>query len=143
MLVRDLMTREVVTCDAGVTVQDAAEVMLDADIGSVLVTKGGTPMAILTETDIVHAGAVTGRGFDDIPVDKAASHPLRTVAPDATVRAAVGRMNDRGIKKLPVVEDAELVGIVTHGDIVAHYSDFVREAHQLDASASEWESELG
>ena len=141
MLVRDHMTREVVTCDAGVTVRDAAERMLDTGIGSVLITKDGTPLAILTETDIVRAGVVTGRALDDIPVDKAASHPLQTIAPDATVRSAVKRMNDGGIKKLPVVTDTELVGIVTHGDIVAHYSDFVREAHQLDASASQWESD--
>ncbi|QZX99196.1 CBS domain-containing protein [Halobaculum rubrum] len=141
MLVRDLMTREVVTCDAGVTVRDAAERMLDTEIGSVLITKDGTPLAILTETDIVRVGVVTGRALDDIPVDKAASHPLETIAPDATIRSAVKRMNDGEIKKLPVVEDAELEGIVTHGDIVAHYSDFVREAHRLDASASEWESD--
>lgn len=92
MLVRDLMTREVVTCDAGATVRDAAERMLDAGIGSVLITKDGTPLAILTETDIVRAGVVTGRALDDIPVDKAASHPLRTVGPDAIIRSAVKRV---------------------------------------------------
>ncbi len=141
MLVRDLMTREVVTCDAGKTVHTAAARMLDAGVGSVLITKGGTPLAILTETDVLRAGVITGRPLDDVPVDKAASHPLQTIAPDATVRSAVNRMNDGGIKKLPVVTDTELVGIVTQGDIVAHYSDFVREAHRLDADATHWESD--
>lgn len=135
------MTREVVTCDAGATVHTAAARMLDADIGSVLITKDGTPLAILTETDVLRAGVITGRPLGDVPVDKAASHPLKTIGADATVRSAVEQMNDGGIKKLPVVEDTELVGIVTHGDIVAHYSDFVKEAHRLDATASEWESD--
>jgi CBS domain-containing protein len=141
MLVRDLMTREVVTCDAGKPVHTAAARMLDAGVGSVLITKDGTPLAILTETDVLRAGVITGRPLDDVPVDKAASHPLQTIAPDATVRSAVNRMNDGGIKKLPVVTDTELVGIVTQGDIVAHYTDFVREAHRLDADASHWESD--
>ncbi|UIP01383.1 CBS domain-containing protein (plasmid) [Halobaculum sp. CBA1158] len=140
MLVREVMTREVVTCDADETIATAAKRMLDEGIGSVLVTTGGDPVAIVTETDVLRAGAITGEPLGEIPIRPVASHPLITVAESATVRTAVARMVERDVKKLPVVDGTDLVGILTRSDIVAHHSDFIKEAHQLDAMSDRWES---
>ncbi|WP_435064192.1 CBS domain-containing protein [Halobaculum sp. EA56] len=139
MLVRELMTREVVTCEADETVGTAAERMLAEGIGSVLITRDGNPVAVLTETDVLRAGVATGDPLDAIPIPRVASHPLVTTRGDATVRAAVRTMLDNDVKKLPVVDGTELAGILTRSDVVAHYSDFIKEAHQLDAMADEWE----
>ncbi len=132
------MTRELVTCDAGASLRPAVERMLDADVGSVIVTRHSDPLAICTETDVLRATAATGRPLEDLPLRRVASHPLVTTTPGATVRRAVRTMTDNGIKKLPVVDGTDLVGIVTQSDIVAHYGDFVREAQRLDAEADAW-----
>jgi len=114
--------------------------MLDRGVGSVVVVRDDAPVGILTETDAVRTGVVTDRPFDDVTVREAASHPVVTTRGDVTVRKAVSRMTEAGIKKLPVVEDAELVGIVTRSDVASHYREFVREAHALDDRRADWES---
>ena len=86
MLVEEVMTTHLVTCDADATVRDATESMLRNRIGSVVVTDGGTPAGILTESDVLHAGYVTDDPLSAIPVREAASAPLVTVRPDATLR---------------------------------------------------------
>jgi len=140
MLVRDLMTREVVSVDREGTLADAAERMLRAGVGCVLVTSDGTPSGIVTETDALTAGRVADRPFSEIPLAKVASSPLITIEPDATVRAAVQRMADEDVKKLPVLEGMDLEGIVTRSDVVMNYHGIVREAHQIDEQREVWES---
>jgi CBS domain-containing protein len=140
MLVEDVMTTDIATCDATASVQAAAEVMLDRGVGSVVVVRDGAPFGILTETDALHAGVATNRPFEEIPVEAACSRPLVTITGEKTIRAAVSRMADNGIKKLVVVEDLECRGIVTRSDVAANYSEFVREAHELEATRARWEA---
>ncbi|MFC7137799.1 CBS domain-containing protein [Halobaculum litoreum] len=139
MLVSDLMRTDLVTCAAAASLRSAVERMLASEVGSVIVTSDGDPVAILTGTDVMRATAETGRPLGDIPVRAAASHPLVTTAPGTTIRRAVETMTDNRVKKLPVVDGMDLVGILTQTDVVAHYGDFVREAHRLDAMADAWE----
>jgi len=139
MLVADIMVADVVTCDADATVRTAGRQMLECGVGSVVVVGADAPVGILTETDTVRAGVVTDRPFDDIAVREVASTPLVTTRGDVTVRKAVSRMTEEGIKKLPVVEDADLLGIVTRSDVASHYREFVREAHALDDRREDWE----
>lgn len=140
MLVEDLMVRELVTCDVDGSLQDAAELMLRHQVGSVIVTRDGDPFGIVTETDMLEAGATTRHPFDELPLEEVVSTPLVTTTGDATVRAAVNLMREHGIKKLPVLEGLELVGIVSRTDIVFHYGDFIREAHALDERRDRWEA---
>jgi CBS domain-containing protein len=139
MLVAEIMVEDVVTCDPDATLRKAGKRMLDRGAGSVVVVLEDTPVGILTETDALRAGVATDRPFDDVTVREVASHPVVTIPGDATVRKAVSRMTDEGIKKLPVVEDAELTGIVTRSDVASHYRAFVREAHALEGRREDWE----
>jgi CBS domain-containing protein len=140
VLVEDVMTEEVVTCSFGASLQTAAERMLSAGVGSVVVRRAGDPVGIVTETDALHAGAATGEPFTEIPVSEVLSHPLVTIGGDATVRRAVERMKDEDVKKLPVVEDLDLRGIVTRTDVLFHFGESIREAHALDARRDRWQS---
>ncbi|MFB6195137.1 MAG: CBS domain-containing protein [Haloplanus sp.] len=140
MLVRDVMVTDVVTCGPDTSLRTAGRRMLDADVGSVVVVDDGVPVGIVTETDALRAGVLTDRPFDGVAIREVASGPLVTVAPETTVRKAVDRMKDEGVKRLPVVDDGDLVGIVTRTDVAAHYGAFVREAHALDARREDWES---
>jgi len=140
MLVSELMTRDLVSVDREATLGAAAEAMVAASVGSAIVTSDGTPAGIVTETDALAAGATAEVPFDEISVADAASAPLVTIQPDATVRTAVQRMTDEGIKKLPVLEGMELLGILTRSDVVLHYHDIVREAHDEEEQRDVWES---
>lgn len=140
MRVNEVMTVDVVTVDLEATVAAAAERMLRHDVGSVVVTNDGSPAGILTESDAMRAAVVTGSPLEDVPIRRIASSSLETVAPTATVRTAAKRMADAGVKKLVVVEDLELRGIVTMTDLVRHQHELVREARRLESNREEWES---
>ena len=139
MIVSDVMTRAVVTVDADRTADDAAGLMLEFDVGSVVVTREGDPTGILTETDVLAAGHGTGKPLDTIPVAEAMSHPLITIAPDASIRSAIARMREESVKKLAVVSGIDLVGILTHTDVVDAHSLLLREAIHNEERRAAWE----
>ena len=141
MLVKDVMSTDIVSCEVDATLQTAVERMLRNEVGSVIVTREGDPYGILTETDALHAGAVTERPFPDIPVKKVANHPLTTASKGETVRTAIDRMRTKSVKKLPVVEDLDVVGIITQSDISTHFHAFIREAHELEQQHGSWSTE--
>jgi CBS domain-containing protein len=138
MLVRDVMQTDLVTVPATETVREAIGRMLEAEVGSVIVTHEGTPAGIVTETDVLEVGYADPGPFDEIEAGSVMSSPLVTVEPGATVRRAIGRMRDRDVKKLPVVDGVDLVGIVTMSDVVSHHSEAVREALRLDEGKRGW-----
>jgi len=138
MLVRDVMHAELVTVRATDSFHDAIGRMLAEHVGSVIVTRDGTPAGIVTETDVLEAAYVDVGAFDEVDVGAVMSSPLVTVEPGTTIRRAVERMRDRDVKKLPVVEGVDLVGIVTMSDVVRHHRDFVKEAQRLEDGRTGW-----
>ncbi len=135
------MTTDVVTVPADAPLQRAVGRMLREGVGSVVVTRDGDPAGILTETDTLKAGYLSERPFTEIPVTKVASDSLVTIPPGVTVRTAVGRMRDNEVKKLPVVEDMEIVGIITVTDVVRHHEALVDEAVQVAEGRQDWPPE--
>ncbi|AZQ14985.1 CBS domain-containing protein [Halorubrum sp. PV6] len=138
MLVEEVMTTDLVTCDAGASVRDASERMLRNRVGSVVVTNEGSPAGIATESDVLYAGYVTDDPLSQIPLRKAMSSPLVTVQPTKTLRVATDRMRTEEVKKLVVVDGMTPVGILTTGDIVNNYSAIRREVRDLAAEADGW-----
>lgn len=136
MLVRDAMTTEVVTVEADASFQQAVGRMLREGVGSVVVTRDGDPAG--AETDALTAGYLSERPFTAIPVSKAASGSLVTVSPSATVRKAVDRMREHDVKKLPVVESMEIVGILTMTDVVRRQEELIDEVVGLERSRQGW-----
>jgi CBS domain-containing protein len=132
------MHTDLVTVRATDTIHDAVGRMLAEHVGSVIVTRDGTPAGILTETDVLEAVYVDVGAVDEVDVGAVMSSPLVTVEPGRTVSRAVERMRDRDVKKLPVVEGVDLVGILTMSDVVRHHRDFVKEAQRLDDGRSGW-----
>ena len=115
--VKDIMKKNVITIDESMSIQEAAQMMTDANVGCVIVTKKDNPIGIITERDFVTKIAAEGRPlFTD--VSEIMSLPLTTVSPDDTVWDAAEIMRVKGIHKLPVQEGNEIVGIVTTTDFV-------------------------
>lgn len=141
MLVRDVMTPTVVTVPVEDMLVEAVERMLDHRIGSVVVAGEGGPVGIVTEMDVLVAGRETGLPLDEISIAQVMSSPLVTIPPHATIRAAVERMREHEVKKLPVTDDFDVVGILTQQDVVYAHPDLVREAIELEERRRSWEDE--
>lgn len=137
MNVRDVMSTDLVTITLEENLQEAVTRMLDSRVGSVVVVSGGDPVGIVTETDVLAVGTTFESAFEGIPVTRAMSGNLVTTEPDASLEEAVETMHDYGIKKLPVVDDGELVGVVTMTDLVYHQHELAREAKKLERQRSD------
>lgn len=125
--VNDIMsTPRTVSVETPVT--ETAAGMLEEEIGSLVVTEGRKPVGIVTEADIV--AVVADSAPESIPVSEIMSSPLLSIEAGATLEEAAQRMKAKEIKKLPVVNDGEFIGMVTTTDI----SHFFPQYHPHSAS---------
>ena len=118
MTVGDLARSDVVTADPETTVSELAFTMANERVGSVVVTEGDEVVGIVTDRDI--ALDVLGTGADPeqyVARDVMTPDPL-TVEPGDGVMDAVRAMCDASVRRVPVVEDGRLVGIVTLDDFL-------------------------
>ena len=115
MNIRDVMTPNPRTVSPEDSLESAARIMRDEDTGVVPVVENGRPVGILTDRDIVIRGVAEGgsaRAVRDVVTGRVIS-----VSPEATTREATELMSEHQIRRLPVVENDRLVGIVSLGDL--------------------------
>lgn len=117
-LVKDIMTTSVQTVTADDDIKSVVQLMNKFRIGSVIVVEGKRPVAILTERDVLQRVIETGLNPQSVKVRNVMSTPVLTIASNATVGAAIQLMKGKKVKKLPVVENGELIGIITANDIL-------------------------
>jgi len=114
--VKDIMKKSVITIDESMSIQEAAQMMTDANVGCVIVTRKNNPVGIITEGDFTRIAAEGRPLFTQ--VSEVMSAPLIVVNPEETVWDAAEIMRVKGIHKLPVQEGTKMVGIVTTTDLV-------------------------
>lgn len=114
--VRDLMTGDPATVEASATVEDAAKLMDQNDVGAVLVVENGEVQGIVTDRDIAVRVVAKGNGAD-ASVREACSTEVETLSPDDSVEDAIDKMRQADVRRLPVVDDGKPVGIVSLGDL--------------------------
>ena len=110
--------QEVLRIEANAAVLEAVKQMVDANVGSLLVTDGGEVTGIVTERDYLRRVAHEGPTDDDVTVRDIMSSPLVVVGPETEIDECMAVMTDRRIRHLPVVDNGEVVGIVSIGDVV-------------------------
>ena len=118
MKVGDLMTRDPVLLEPTATVRDAARMMRDHDIGTVLVADKGQLVGMVTDRDIVVRGLAEKDDAVRMPVMAVASTELTALTPNDSVDQAVKLMRSQAVRRFPVVDSGKPVGIVTMGDLV-------------------------
>ncbi len=114
---------EVLKIEASATVFEALKKIVEANVGSILVTEGDQVVGIMTERDYLRKVAVHGRTSHDTTVGEIMSSPLVYVTPQTTIDESMAIMTDRRIRHLPVVEDDDVVGIISIGDVVKFQSN--------------------
>jgi len=130
--VKDLMTNDVLTIDANKTVIEAAALMSQNDVGDLVVMENNTPVGIVTERDFVRRVLAVAKSANT-RVSEVMSTPLKVIDPEAPIKEAARRMVNKGIRRLVVIKDNKLVGIITATDFAKHlgkktFSDGILEA---------------
>jgi CBS domain-containing protein len=109
---------DVLRIDADASVFEAVKRMVEANVGSLLVTESGEITGIVTERDYLRRAALEGRTDKETAVREIMSSPLLVATPETTVDECMALMTDRRIRHVPVVDGSEVVGIVSIGDVV-------------------------
>jgi CBS domain-containing protein len=109
---------DVLEIEADASVFEAVRKMVDANVGSLLVTEGGEIAGIFTERDYLRRVTLEGRTDKEIAVREIMSSPLVVASPETTIDECMAMMTDRRIRHIPVVEGGQVVGIVSIGDLV-------------------------
>jgi CBS domain-containing protein len=118
MRVKEMMTKQVVVCREEDSLELVAKQMRDHDIGDVLIVDDAREvLGIVTDRDIVVRAVAAGLDLKTTPAVLVCTRHLETVTGDADVVEAIARMRDKAIRRIPVVEDGRLVGILSIGDV--------------------------
>jgi CBS domain-containing protein len=110
--------RDVLQIDADASVLEAVKQMVEANVGSLLVKDAGEVCGIVTERDYLRRVALEGRSEKDTAVRDIISRPLIVATPQTTIDECMALMTDRRIRHVPVVDEGDVVGMVSIGDLV-------------------------
>ena len=116
--VRELMSKNVVTLDIEKSAYDAAKLMMERDISTLIITKDNEPIGIVTERDFVRRICGKDMKSSQIKLSEIMSSPLITIGSDMPIDIAAATMAERKIRRLVVVQDSKMLGILTGTDLV-------------------------
>ena len=106
------------TVESTSTVFDAIKQMVEANVGALLVTEDGRITGIVTERDYLRRVTLEGRTDKEARVSEIMTSPLVYVTPETSIEECMALMTDRRIRHLPVIENGDVVGLVSIGDLV-------------------------
>ena len=115
--VQDLMTPDLATIAPDASVREAARLMMQHDVGPLPVVEGGKLVGIVTDRDLVVRVLADGRDPDSTQVKEACSRDPLTVSPDDSLESTLQLIAENQVRRVPVVADERLVGIVAQADI--------------------------
>lgn len=130
--VGDVMTPEVIAEDEKTRVTKLSTEMEMAGIGSVVITREGKPIGIVTDRDIALKVCAMKRNPDDVTAKEIMSSPLLTIEPDASLEKACELLAENGIRRLPVVEEEKLVGIISVRNILTRNPACVHKFYHME-----------
>jgi len=117
ILVRDIMSNSLISADPSTTIYQIAKLMEKGGVGAIIVKKDNIPAGIITDRDF--AIKIASQKYPlDTPVHKVASYPLQTINANESILVAADLMSSKKIRKLAVVENNKVVGIITSTNLV-------------------------
>src|SRR5437588_7317910 len=128
--VRDIMIRNVITIEHDKTAKDVALLLAEKEISSLVVFKDGTPIGLVTERDLARKVSTSDRKSSDVSLSEIMSHNFRWVEPMTPIEDAVQKMINKNIRRLLVLEDGKLAGIITETDL----SKYLRSKLLIDGA---------
>jgi len=123
----------IISIQPDASVLDAIKLMAEKGIGSLVVTKGEELQGIVTERDYARKVIIKGRASDSTKISEIMTTDVVTASSDKTVNQCMAMMTEKKCRHLPVVDDGELVGMISIGDLVqAIIADQAEEIEQLE-----------
>ena len=121
--IRDIMEKNVITIENDKTAQEAAKIIGEKDISFLVVINDGIPQGVLSESDFVRKVAAEDKKSSDIKVSDIMSYKFRSVDPTTTIEDAVQKMLNKNIRRLLVMDNEKLVGVITQTDLASYLRD--------------------
>jgi CBS domain-containing protein len=118
--------RDVYWIDPDATVLDALKRLEEKNVGALLVMKGDRLVGIFSERDYARRMILHGRSSKETAVREVMTSEVFTIPPDATAGECMVHMTDRRIRHLPVLEDGQVIGVISIGDVVRTVIDDMR-----------------
>lgn len=128
----EIMSTTPVTISVDATVAEAAALIRDKHVGSLIVMQDGRPMGIVTERDIVTKVAAPDHSSKSTFVRDIMSSPLVAIHPHQEVAEAAKVMAARKIRRLPVIKEGKLVGMLTENDIIRVWPQLIEATREWD-----------
>ncbi len=125
--VRQIM-RTIVSIDSKAKAKDAARLMVEKQIGSLVANREGLPFGIITERDMMEKIVAQGIDPAKVTVTEIMTVPLATVDASASLIDAARKMVEKQMKRLVVTEHDKIIGIVSQTDLIQHMTDFQKLA---------------
>jgi len=121
--VRQIM-RTIVSVDLKVKAKDAARLMAEKHIGSLIANRDGLPFGIITERDMIEKIVAQGADPSKVTVGEIMTAPLGTIDASASLMDAARKMVEKRVKRLVVTEHDKIIGIISQTDVVQQMADF-------------------
>ncbi len=134
--VRDIMQKNVITIQEDKSALDAAKLITEKDISFLVILKDDKPIGVITERDFVRKIAAEDKNASQIPLSKIMSYKFRWVEPSTDIEDAVQKMLNHNIRRLIVLENGKLVGVVTQTDL----ADFLRSKLLIEGTVKNIDS---
>jgi len=135
--VRDIMQKNVIAIQEDKSALDAAKLISEKDISFLVIVKNGKPIGVITERDFVRKIAAQDKQASRIPLSEIMSYKFRWVEPSTEIEDAVQKMLNNNIRRLIVLEDEKLVGVITQTDL----TDFLRSKLLIEGTVKNIGSE--
>lgn len=129
VLAREVMTRAILSIEKGTPIHEAANLMAQHRVGSIFVTTNGYPVGIVTETDLTRSIAL-GNDARATLIEEIMSSPLFSTGPDTDLTQIANTMSVNNIKKMPVVEHGQVIGVITQTDVIKHIFSLCERLHE-------------
>jgi len=134
--VRDIMQKNVITIQEDKTALDAAKLISEKDISFLVIIKDEKPIGVITERDFVRKIDAEDKNASQMPLSKIMSYKFRWVEPSTDIEDAVQKMLNHNIRRLIVLENEKLVGVITQTDL----ADFLRSKLLIEGTVKNIDS---
>ena len=121
--IRDIMCKDVITIEDDKSAEDAAKIISENDISFLVIIKNGLPIGVLSEKDFVRKLAAENKNASDTQISEIMSYKFRWVEPTTSIEDAIQKMLNNNIRRLLVLENGKLVGVITQTDLAAYLRD--------------------
>jgi CBS domain-containing protein len=119
LLVRDVMTKDVKVVGPDSSVQEVVAAMNEYDIGSIIVVQDDKPVGVISERDVLRRVVEPCLSPETVTAKQIMTSPVITICESASMNEVVKLMVEKRVRKIPVMKEERLVGIITYTDIVS------------------------